>query len=285
MIGLDPATLASLAASSTPYTGTVTVTSSLGTLVINVSVTVQSAPTPVLGGILNAASDQPGAVSPGEIISIFGTNIGPTTPVGLTLTSAGKVSTTLAGTTVTFNGVPAPLTYVSSGQVNAIVPYEVGVSSTTSVVVSVGGNPSQLLPLNVTFTAPAIFSLSQGGSGQGAILNQNYSVNGASNPAAKGSAIQIYATGEGILAPPAATGSVTPASPPFPVPAATPVTVTVGGQPAQVLYAGEAPGLVSGVLQVNVVIPSGAASGAAVPVVLSVGNASNAQQGITVAVQ
>jgi uncharacterized protein (TIGR03437 family) len=284
-IGLNATELAGLPASATPYAGTITVSSSAGTQVINVSVTVQPLPAPVVTSVLNAASDLPGSISPGEIISIFGTNIGPSTPQGLTLTSAGTVATTLGNTTVTVNDVEAPLIYVSSGQINAIVPYEISGQATANLVVNSNGTPSATLPLGVAATAPAIFSLSQGGNGQGAILNHDFSVNGSGNPAAKGSTVLIYATGEGVLSPQPATGSVTSSSgPTYPVPAATPITVTIGGQTAQILYAGESPGLVSGVLQVNVKIPPNVGSGSQ-PVVLTVGSASSSAQNITVAVQ
>jgi uncharacterized protein (TIGR03437 family) len=284
-IGLNEAALAALAASSTPYTGTVTVSSALGSLAINVSVTVEAAVGPAVNAVVNAASSVAGAVSPGEIISIYGTNIGPSTPQAFALTSSGTVPTTIGGTSVTFNNVPAPLTYVSGGQVNAIVPYEVSGSATAAVVITLNGVASPAISVNVAATAPAIFSTSQGGSGQGAILNQDSSVNSASNPAAPGSVISIYATGEGALTPQPATGSVTPSSGlTFPVPVATPINVTIGGVPAQINYAGEAPGLVSGVLQVNAVIPAGVASGAQT-IVLTVGSATNSQQTITVAVQ
>lgn len=284
-IGLNPTVLAGLAASATPYAETVTVTTSVGTLTIDVNVTVQPSTAPVLGAVVNSASSVAGAVSPGEIISIFGANIGPSTAAGLALTPSGKVATTLQGDTVTFNGVPAPLIYVSGGQINAIVPYEVAGQQTVPVQIQFGGSLSAAVNVSVTPTAPAIFSLSQGGGGQGAILNQDNTVNGASNPAAIGSAISIYATGEGLLSPQPATGSVTPGTgTSFPKPVATPIAVTIGGLEAGILYAGEAPGLVSGVLQLNVTIPAGVGSGAQ-PVVVTVGGANNAQQNITVAIQ
>jgi uncharacterized protein (TIGR03437 family) len=164
------------------------------------------------------------------------------------------------------------------------VPYEIAGQTSVPVEVQFGGMTSATLQANVVATEPGIFSLSQGGSGQGAILNQDYSVNGASNPAAKGSVIQIFGTGEGQLVPAVATGSVTPGAPPFPKPVATQITVTIGGQTAQIEYAGEAPTLVSGVIQVNAVIPAGTASGNQ-PVVLTIGTNSNSNQSITVAVQ
>ena len=182
-----------------------------------------------------------------------------------------------------FDNVPAPLIYVSANQINAIVPYEVAGRATTNIVVQRAGQNSTSVQVRVVDTAPAIFSLSQGGAGQGAILNQNGTVNGSANPAPKGSVISIFGTGEGVLTPPATTGSVTTGTgPTFPKPTA-PVTLTIGGVPAQIQYAGEAPSLVSGVIQVNAVIPSTVASGNQ-PIVLTIGGNSSAAN-ITVAVQ
>src|SRR5262249_7711103 len=156
--------------------------------------------------------------------------IGPITPVGLQLTSAGMVSTSIGDTVVTFDGVPAPLIYVSPGQVNAIVPYEVAGKTMSTVVVTHNGTASSSISVNFTDTAPGIFSLSMTGTGQGAILNQDATVNGANNAAARGSVIVIYATGEGVLNPAAQTGSVTPSTggiSSFPVPVGN-VKVTIG---------------------------------------------------------
>jgi uncharacterized protein (TIGR03437 family) len=282
-IGLSQSVLSTLAAGT--YTGTVTVTSSSlsGTsLTINVTVTIQPPATPGVTTVVNGASNLAGAIAPGEIISIYGTNIGPSTPASFQLTSTG-VPLTLAETQVTFDGILAPLLYVSSGQVNAIVPYEIAGRATTAVEVTRSSVSSASLTLNVANTSPAIFSLSQGGNGQGAILNQNSSVNGTANPAAPGSVISIYATGEGMLQPAGTTGGVTTTTAPFPIPTGA-VSLTIGGQTAQILYAGEAPGEVSGVLQVNAVIPATAGAGPQA-LVLTVGSATNAQQTITVAVQ
>jgi uncharacterized protein (TIGR03437 family) len=109
-------------------------------------------------------------------------------------------------------------------------------------------------------------------------------VNGTNKPAAKGSVVQIFGTGEGQLVPSVATGSVTPGVPPFPKPVATNISVTIGGQPAQIQYAGEAPTLVSGVIQINAVVPNSVASGNQ-PVVVTIGTNTNNTQSITVAVQ
>ena len=283
-IGLSPTVLATLTPGN--YTGTVTLASpNLASQTVNVSLTVTPASPPTIASVVNAASNQSGSVSPGEIVAIFGVNIGPATPAGLVLTPQGTVSTNVANTVVAFDGVAAPLIFVSANQINAIVPYEIAGRVSTNVVVTRGGQSSAVLQLRVADTAPSIFSLSQGGNGQGAILNSNSTVNGASNPAAKGSIIVIYATGEGVTRPQPATGAVTSATgTSFPAPVNN-VSVKIGGAPVTTFnYIGEAPGLVAGVLQINAVVPQGIASGPQT-VELTIGGASNNQQTITVAVQ
>ena len=286
-LGVNSTILATLPQGT--YTGTVTVSSpGIANQTISVTLTVGPASGPAVMAITNAASLQAGPIAPGEIVSLFGTNIGPSSPAGgvlFSLTANGMVPTSLGGVSVTFNGTAAPLLYVSAQQINAIVPYEIAGQTNANVVVAFGGSTSANLQTNVVATEPAIFSLSQGGNGQGAILNQDYSVNGANKPAAIGSVVQIFGTGEGQLVPPVQTGSVTPAVAPFPKPAATPINVTIGGQPAQIEYAGEAPTLVSGVIQINAVVPAGTPSGNQ-PLVITIGSGTNStQQTITVAVQ
>ena len=283
-IGLAQAVISTLAAGS--YTGTVTITAAAGTATINVTLTVTAAAAPAIGAVVNGASDIAGPISPGEIISIYGTNIGPAVPAGLVITPQGTVATTLSNTQVTFDGIAAPLIYVSSGQINAIVPYEITPGrGTTSVVVSTNGMVSPAVVLQVAATAPGVFTAGQSGSGQGAILNQNNTANSSSTPAAKGSVIVIFATGEGLLNPPAATGSFTPGNgSAFIVPVAKPVQVSIGGQLATIQFAGEAPTLVSGVLQVNAVVPVNIGSGPQ-PIQLTVGNNTNGTQNVTAYIQ
>ncbi len=282
-IALNQSVLSTLNAGT--YTGVVTIASPSvpnGTQVLNVTLTVTAAGPPNITAVVNAANNQPGGVAPGELISIYGAGIGPVTPAGLQLTTNGTVSTNLANTVVLFDGVAAPLTYVSANQINAIVPYQVAGRTSTNVVVQRAGVNSASLNIQVAGTAPAIFSLNQGGAGQGAILNQDATVNGTARPAAKGSVVSIFATGEGALMPGGVTGTVTGTTGPFPKPVAD-VSLTIGGAPATIQYAGEAPGLVSGVMQINAVIPQNAASGNQ-QVVLTIGNNSSLAN-ITVAVQ
>jgi uncharacterized protein (TIGR03437 family) len=272
------------------YSGTITVSSPDfpgGNQTINVTLTVTAPGVPVVASLKSAASFQPGSVSPGEIVAIFGAGIGPATPVVFTPVN-GKVQTTLGNVTVTLNGVQAPLLYVSATQINCIVPYEMAGQPTVNVVVEFEGVPSASFQANVVDTTPAIFAASESGNGQGAILshsltNHTLTPNSASNPAPKGTNVAIYATGEGQLVPGVATGSITAGVLPVPKPIAI-VSVKIGGQVAQIQYAGEAPGLVSGVIQINATIPTNIASGNQ-PVVLTIGGNTNVQQNITVAVQ
>jgi uncharacterized protein (TIGR03437 family) len=241
-------------------------------------------PCVALGGVVSAASFLPGPVAPGQIVSIFGAGLGPETPASFRLDGSFVVAPELEGTRVLFDGVAAPVLATSAGQVNAIVPYGVGARQETRVQVEYQGRRTADTVIPVARSAPAIFTLSQTGSGQGAILNQDSTVNGPANPAARGSIIQIFATGGGETNPAGVDGRVTlPRFGPLPV-QVLPVAVTIGGFAAEVLYAGAAPELVAGVLQVNARVPDQAAPGSAVPVVLTVGdNASPAT--VTVALR
>ena len=133
--------------------------------------------------------------------------------------------------------------------------------------------------LNVALTAPGIFTLTGpvGNGDQAAVLNQDGTVNSRTNPAARGSEIAIYGTGEGEVFPQASDGTITSQTN-FPMPVAS-TSVTIDGQSAQVQYAGGAPGLVAGVLQVNAVVPASANSGA-VEIRLNVGGVSSQSQTI-----
>ncbi len=284
-VALNTSVLSTLGAGT--YSGNVVVSSTTlpgGNQTITVNLAVSGPSAPAVGAVVNGASFLPGAVSPGELITIFGNNLGPTPGINFTPDN-GHVDTTLGDTTVTFAGVAAPLIYVGPLQINAIVPYEVGNSplgSSINVVVTHNGIISAAFMVAVTDTAPGIFSADQSGTGQGAILNANLSPN-KNNPAPKGSTVSIFVTGEGALNPAVATGSMSGPSLPLPKPIAN-VSVTIGGQPASVSYAGEAPTLVSGVMQINAVIPDNIGSQNQT-VVVTVGSNSTKLQPITVNVQ
>ena len=285
-LSVDAAVSSMLAAGT--YSGNVQVSSGTGAVqTVQVTLVVSAAGTPVVLQIVSGASLQTGAVSPGEIVTIFGNGLGPVNPATGTSfapTASGSVPTTLANVTVTFNNVPAPLIFVSQDQINAIVPYEVAGQTSVPVVITNSGTASvATFTVPVAAVTPSIFSLSENGSGQGAILNSDASVNGTSNPAAPGSVIAIYATGEGQLVPAGATGCITGGTLPLPKPVAN-VSVTIGGEAAtSIAYAGEAPDSVCGLIQINATLPSDLSAGPQ-PVVLTFGAASNTGQAITVAV-
>ncbi|MGO9230141.1 MAG: endo-1,4-beta-xylanase [Bryobacteraceae bacterium] len=246
-------------------------------------------PAPVLKTteVVNAAGYQGGSVAPGELVTIFGAgyDFGPATLVTDQLDSHGDFSTNLDGAQVLFDGAPSPMVYAVAGQVSAIVPFEVASEKQTAIQYRYnpgnGSVASNMVTMPVAAAVPAIFALNASGTGPGAILNQDYSVNGASNPAAAGSEIQIFGTGGGAVTGGAMDGGI---APPLAGSLVTqPVTATIGGGNAQVDYAGPAPGLVNGVIQVNLTIPSGLTPGPQ-PVVITIGTAQS-QAGITVAVQ
>jgi uncharacterized protein (TIGR03437 family) len=238
--------------------------------------------TPTISSVQNAASGAAGTVAPGLWVSIFGNSLGPVTGVPFVNPPAGEtVATILGGTQVLFDGTAVPLLYVSDAQVNALVPFElVGKTSTVMQVVS-NSQVSASVTLPVVAALPGLFTSNGSGKGEGAILNQDSSVNTASNPAAQGSVIVLYGTGGGQTNPASIDGGFNPLDASGVL--LLPVTVTIGGQSATVNYAGPAPGLVDGVMQINAVLPAGIASGA-VPVVVQVGTASS-QTAVTVAVQ
>jgi uncharacterized protein (TIGR03437 family) len=228
--------------------------------------------------VVNAASMLPGPVAPGEMVSIFGVGIGPVTPASGALDESGLLSTELADTKVLFNGTPAPLFYAQDSQVNAQSPYEIAGAPTADVEVFFQGESRGKATVVVAASAPGIFTLSAG-AGRAIALNQDGSLNSPIKPAREASIVTLYATGDGLTQPASTAGK--PATAPFPVPV-LPVTLTVGGYPAQILFAGEAPGY-AGLLQVNARLPGGFAPAYNVPVVLSVGAASS-QPGVTIAV-
>jgi uncharacterized protein (TIGR03437 family) len=188
------------------------------------------------------------------------------------------VGTVAGGTSVLFNGVAAPMVYASAGQVAAVAPFALQGQSSTQVQVSYFGTISNTMTLPVVGSLPGIFSSDSSGAGEGAILNEDNSVNSATNPAALGSVIQIYATGGGAM-PGAVEGTL--AQPPY---VQLPATARVGGIAAHVNYAGEAPGIIVGVLQINVVVPAGVTPGNAVALDVTIGGVTS-KAGVTVAVR
>ena len=230
----------------------------------------------------NAASYRSGFVSPGENIVLFGVDIGPA------ILSVGKVTnskfpTSLAGTQVLFDGVPAPIIYASATQTSVMVPYEVAGKVLTDIQVTYQGVSSVGFFTEVIQASPGIYAQSGKGTGPGSILNQDFSANGPTNPAAKGSVVAVYMTGEGLTSPPSLTGGVAPVDGSGLNSPLLPISAVVNGEPATILYHGSAPGLVYGVMQVNLQIPATVPAGN-LPIIISVAG-HNTQDGVTVSVR
>lgn len=225
---------------------------------------------PTISSVVNGANFESGPVAPGEIVTIRGSGLGPVEGAIYAVDNSGRVGDSLGGTQVLFDRTAAPILFAQAGQINTVVPYGVDGQAVTAIQVERAGQRSNTFTLTVAEAAPAIFTLSATGSGQGAILNRDLSVNSPSNPAARGSTVAIYATGEGQTEPPGVDGLVAPLRLPLPQPR-LPVNVTIGGVEAEVVYAGGAPGLLAGVVQVNARVPIGITPGDAVEVKFVVG--------------
>jgi uncharacterized protein (TIGR03437 family) len=247
-------------------------------------------------GMVNAASFTAGSVSPGEIVTVFGNNVGPGNPASMTIT-AGFINTTLGGVSVTIDGKNAPMLYVSQNQLSIQVPYEVSIGAGKGIVVTNGINSANSTVTTVA-TAPGIFTADGSGAGQAAALTcsattNTCALNSLNNLAKIGDIVTIYLTGEGIynMPPLSGTGSDTGYIVPAaltPLPQVNPApTVTIGGQAADVAnanyYAGPIPGSMLGLLQINAVVPTGASTGVSVPIVVTIG-ANSSQAGVTLAI-
>ncbi|MBZ5727508.1 MAG: IPT/TIG domain-containing protein [Acidobacteriia bacterium] len=235
---------------------------------------------PAIQSVNNAASNQSGAIAPGEIVAVKGSGLGPAAGVPYALDSNGRLSNQVAGVQVFFDEFAAPLLYVSQAQVNAIVPYGVEGRASVQVTVRYQGAPPAAVAVAVTDSAPALISANSSGQGQGAILNFDGSSNSSSNPAAVGSMVQLWGTGEGQTDPPGVDGQF--ANGTYPKPRLA-LSVTVGGVPAEIGYQGAAPAAPAGLFQLNFKIPDGLPPGDQPVVVHSGAAASRAD--LTVAVR
>ncbi len=238
----------------------------------------------------NAATFAEGPVAPGELVTIRGAGIGPVEGVAGTPRSDGAYPNVLSGVQVSFDGQPAPLIYVQEQQINTVVPWGVAgdYNSTyeggTQVSVRVGGVATNTFTIPLAVAAPGIFELNEANApNQAAVLNQDGTVNSPSNPAARGTIISMYGTGGGTTSEIAQTGKLTPL---IPASLTLPVTVQIAGQNAQVTYAGAAPGLISGVFQINVVIPDlvPLGPGTNYPVGITIGSIASSMMEPTIAI-
>jgi len=273
---------------------------------------ISAPPAPAITAVVNNATYQ-GSISPGTIVSIFGSNLGPETgPTQYDDTGAYPTALVQGDDSgVKIGGIAAPLLYISPSRVDAIVPSGLAGQSAADLILSRYNRSTDPFTVSLLDTSPGVYTADQSGSGQGAISNLllaggigpyrqtlSSTPNSASNPAPKGSPISLFATGFGPWDPALPDGLISLttgalSAPPallmcgyFPTcrrPAA-PVSLTIGGKPATIFYASAAPYKPWSVLQVNAYVPDDVDSGPQ-PILLTVGNNDNSQQNVTVAIE
>jgi uncharacterized protein (TIGR03437 family) len=237
-------------------------------------------------------------ISPGQIVSISGTYLAPPITETPGYDQFGLYPTKVLGTSVTFNGIAAPVVYASAGRVDAVVPYELAGQTSADVVVTrytppIYGSTSDPFTIQLQDTAPALLTTTP--DGQGLIFNvpipadvggfgylpRDLVANSLDNPAPAGSTVRIFATGSGVWDPPLDNGEVvgTGHKP------AAPVSLTIGGYSARILFAGPSPYDSNlGRFIIDAIVPDGTASGSQ-PVVLTVGNYDSSSQIATIAIR
>jgi uncharacterized protein (TIGR03437 family) len=232
---------------------------------------------PSISSIVNGASFAAGPLTPGSLAVVFGTF-----GIASAVTAQGPpFPDSLGGLSLQLNGIGAPLLYISATQVNFQVPWELEGMSQADLTVTINGQTSSPQSVSLAPFSPAIFSLNSQGSGQGAILNLSQQLVDASNPATPGSTvIEIFATGLGAVSNQPESGAAAPFSP-LAMTATSP-SVSIAGVSASVSFSGLAPGL-TGVYQMNALVPAAAPPGNAVPVAISIGGSTSSTVTIAIA--
>lgn len=213
------------------------------------------------GGAVNAAPGGASLLAPGSLVSVFGERLSNSTEQATTL----PLPTTLGGVSVLVNGIPAPLLFVSPGQVNLQIPWEI-TTNAVSLVASVGGVAGNAISANIGPYSPGVFAV---------VHNADGSLVTPDKPVVAGEFLLIFANGLGPVDPPenGATGRPAPASP-LASTREAPV-VTIGGARGEVLFSGLTPGFV-GLYQINLRVPTGIPAGSGTPLVVSVGGQTTA---------
>ncbi|MBL8294773.1 MAG: hypothetical protein JNN08_23205, partial [Bryobacterales bacterium] len=196
------------------------------------------------------------------------------------LDSGHPIQCSAAGTRLLVNGIESPLLYVHDTQINGMVPYTLAGQRRVQVRVDCHGMLSDPVMIDLNDTAPVLFTLNGSGRGQGSFVNQTGTPNSADSPATRGSVLILYGAGGGLTDMP--SNEQTMIHPDI-HPLRSPVTAWIGGVQADVEFAGQAPNMAPGMMQVNVRIPIEVTPGSAVSVVLRIGNVFS-QPGVTAAI-
>jgi uncharacterized protein (TIGR03437 family) len=226
-------------------------------------------------GVVNAASSAPpgNPISPGEFVTLYGTGLAKSNQ-----TATPPYPLTLNGVTVSINNKPAPIYFVSPGQLNVLVPFAT-TGPTATIAVQNTNVSSNTVTVPVAATSPGVYSLDQSGSGGGAILHADYSLVSPTKPAAAGETILIFLTGLGAVTPALTDGTAGNSGTLYR--ANTDLVVYVGGQPATVAFKGQAPGF-PGLYQLNVTLPQGLKGPGNLPLAIQTPNAYHDQVDIPI---
>ncbi len=226
-------------------------------------------------GVVNAASSAPpgNPISPGEFVTLYGTGLAKSNQ-----TAAPPYPPSLNGVSVSINNKPVPLYFVSPGQLNVLVPFAT-TGPTATIVVQNNGVNSNTVTVPVAATSPGIYSLDQSGSGGGAILHADYSLVSPAKPAVAGETVLVFLTGLGAVTPSLSDGTAGTAGTLYR--ADTDLVVYVGGQPATVLFKGQAPGF-PGLYQLNVTLPQALKGPGNLPLAIQTQNAYHDQVDIPI---
>jgi uncharacterized protein (TIGR03437 family) len=277
MVSINPALV-------TPgrHSGTITITpaddlAQTKTIPVTLAATTPGA---TVHSVLHGATLVPTPVAPGQLLRITGTGLGPGVAVTARPTPAGAIDSRLADVRVLFDGAPAPLLYVQGEEIRAMAPYALHGRISTRLQVEYGTDFSLPIELKVVDAAPGLIIASGLGRGLASALNADGTLNSASNPAARGSVISVFGTGEGQTDPAGQDGRIILTDLRRPI---LPVTAHIGGRAAEVTYAGSAAMLVSGIFQANIRIPEDVEPGL-VPVEVRIGDVVT-QSGVTIAVR
>jgi uncharacterized protein (TIGR03437 family) len=233
------------------------------------------APATAAAAIVNSASQRGGSIAPGEILSVYGSKLGPATPVPAQLSSLGLFPATLSSVQAWFDQTPGTVLLAYDSQVNVIAPFEIQPGQTVNFQLWYCGIPTARIPLTVAAAAPGLYTRSGSGSGAVAVVNQDGTVN---TPAPAGSYVTLFGTGAGGIAG-VKDGGVARSAQRL----SGTVRVTIGGREASVLYAGSAPLLVNGLFQLNVQVPADTPSGMA-PVTVTI-NGQDSPKGATLEIR
>jgi mannan endo-1,4-beta-mannosidase len=238
---------------------------------------VSNASSPSVGGALNGASFAVGAPLPeGGIASLFGSNLAS----AASYASAIPLPNSLEDVSVTVNGIPAPLFFISPLQINVQIPWNAlsTSSGTGNIVVTTGSGISQAFSAPIAATAPALLT-TQSGTGQAIAINPDGSIADPTHPAKPGEILVLLANGLGPVTPPISDGTAPGAAMRNTV---TTPTILIGGIPATVSFSGLSPQFVA-LNQINVQIPAGVTPGNTVPIQIKIGSVTTSNK-VTIAI-